>query len=433
MQALAPHKNLAAINGPWFVIGCAALVGALNYANSIALSRNMNPSDYGAYATFTSLFLILGLVPNALQQQAAFEVARGQGQRQGEHGVRPYEKNDPVGAIPVIARPRSIQARPIIFSSLSCAVVCLILAPMISSWLHLPTIWLLGLAAIAPVACVLGVMRGVAQGSDRGAHLGLNWLLEHGSKIVLTVILWMLGGLFAAVSGLLVSVMIAALAMHTLNGPQHLVFDSSSKHSTGPTVLGAAGLAQLAQTVIAHSDVLLAQAFLPRVDAGIYVAINVGLRSISMLAMAINTAMFAKLVQDGPTRQTMIVSSLPVMIGLGLVGLGLIAPQTLIVNVLGEHYRPGAAWLIPATLAATLAATSGIFLNIRLARGRTGSSLILAFGAVAQVTLILVFHGNALEVSSAGAGAMLVTTLALTALHFTSSLNPQETHVLQRL
>jgi O-antigen/teichoic acid export membrane protein len=420
MQALAPHKNLAAINGPWIVIGCAALVGALNYANSIALSRNMNPSDYGAYATFTSLFLILGLVPNALQQQAAFEVARGQSQ-----------SNDS----------RNIQARPIIFSSLICAVVCLILAPMISSWLHLPTIWLLGLAAVAPVACVLGVMRGIAQGSDRGAHLGLNWLLEHGSKIVLTVILWTLGGLFAAVTGLfaavtglLVSVLIAALAMHFVNERQPIRFDSSSNNSTGPSLLGAAGLAQLAQTVIAHSDVLLAQAFLPRVDAGIYVAINVALRSISMLAMAINTAMFAKLVQDGPTRQTVLVSSLPVMIGLGLIGLGLIAPQTLIVNVLGEHYRPGAAWLIPATLAATLAATSGIFLNIRLARGKAGSSLILAFGAVAQVALILAFHGNALEVSSAGAGAMLITTLALTALHFTSNLKPKETHhVLQRL
>jgi O-antigen/teichoic acid export membrane protein len=412
MQALAPHKNLAAINGPWIVIGCAALVGALNYANSIALSRNMNPSDYGAYATFTSLFLILGLVPNALQQQAAFEVARGQ-----RHGNQS----------------RNIQARPIIISSLVCTVLCLMLAPPISSWLHLPTIWLLGLAAIAPVACVLGVMRGVAQGSDRGAHLGLNWLLEHGSKIVLTVILWMLGGLFAAVSGLLVSVLIAALAMHTVNGPQHIRFDSSSNNLTGSSLLGAAGLAQFAQTVIAHSDVLLAQAFLPRVDAGIYVAINVALRSISMLAVAINTAMFAKLVQDGPTRQTVLVSSLPVMIGLGLIGLGLIAPQTLIVNALGEHYRPGAAWLIPATLAATLAATSGIFLNIRLARGKAGSSLILAFGAVAQVALILAFHGNALEVSSAGAGAMLVTTLALIALHFTSSLNPKETHVLQRL
>ena len=414
MRALDPQKNLAAVNGPWIVIGCAALVGALNYANSIALSRSMNPSDYGAYATFTSLFLILGLVPNTLQQQATFEVARGQSQ--SNHAGR------------------NIQARPIIISSLVCTVGCLILAPLVSSWLHLPTIWLIGLAAIAPVTCVLGVMRGIAQGSDRGADLGLNWLLEHGSKIVLTLTLWTLGGLFAAVTGLLVSVVIAALVMHAVNGPQKMSFDSSDKNATRSNLLGAAGVAQLAQTVIAHSDVLLAQAFLSRADAGIYVAINVALRSISMLAVAINTAMFAKLVQDGPTRQTVLVSSLPVMIGLGLIGLGLIAPQALIVNVLGEHYRPGAAWLIPAILAATLAATSGIFLNIRLARGEAGSSLILALGALAQVALILAFHGNAIEISSAGAGAMLVTTLALIALHLTSSLNPKEPrHVLQRL
>ena len=131
MRAPAPQKNLAALNGPWIVIGRAALVGALNYANSIALFRSMNLSDYGAYATFTSLFLILGLVPNALQQRATFEVARGQSR--SNHGRSNHGQSNRAG--------RNIRARPIIVSSLVYTVPCLILAPLVSSWLHLPTLF----------------------------------------------------------------------------------------------------------------------------------------------------------------------------------------------------------------------------------------------------------------------------------------------------
>ena len=146
MRAPAPQKNLAALNGPWIVIGRAALVGALNYANSIALFRSMNLSDYGAYATFTSLFLILGLVPNALQQRATFEVARGQSRSnhgrsnhgqsnhgQSNHGRSNHGQSNRAG--------RNIRARPIIVSSLVYTVPCLILAPLVSSWLHLPTLF----------------------------------------------------------------------------------------------------------------------------------------------------------------------------------------------------------------------------------------------------------------------------------------------------
>jgi O-antigen/teichoic acid export membrane protein len=431
MQATIPHKNPTAINGPWIVIGSAAVVGTLNYMNSLVLSRTMSPSDYGAYATFTSLFLIVGLVPNALQQQAAFAAAQNQ-------------TKTPI--------------RPLLTSSLACTLTCLILAPVVSGWLHLPIIWMLGLALIAPAACGLGTMRGIAQGLDRTMQLGGNWLLEHGSKILLTLILWTVGGLFAAVTGLLASVLIAALAMHA-NRQSQIQLDQNQTNSshtgsshTGSSytdssqaklssLLGAAGLAQLAQTVIAHSDVLLAQALLSRVDAGIYVAINVALRSISMLGMAINTAMFAKLVQHGPTRPTLLVSSLPVLIGLALIILGSIAPHTLILKVLGEHDLPGTAWLLPACLAATCAAGSSVILNIRLARGKTDASTILMVGGLAQVIAIIAFHKNALEIASASAAAMLVTTLAMTTLHFltplktTSSPDPRKEppHVLQRL
>jgi O-antigen/teichoic acid export membrane protein len=427
MQATISHKNPTAINGPWIVIGSAAMVGTLNYMNSLVLSRTMSPSDYGAYATFTSLFLILGLVPNALQQQAAFAAARDQ--------------------------TRKTPIRQLLTSSLACTLTCLILAPLVSGWLHLPIIWMLGLALIAPAACGLGTMRGIAQGLDRTMQLGGNWLLEHGSKILLTLILWAVGGLFAAVTGLLASVLIAALAMYA-NSQSQVQLDQNQTNSsqtgssqTGSSqaepsnLLGAAGLAQLAQTVIAHSDVLLAQALLPRVDAGIYVAINVALRSISMLGMAINTAMFAKLVQHGPTRPTLLVSSLPVLIGLALIILGSIAPHTLILKVLGEHDLPGTAWLLPACLAATCAAGSSVILNIRLARGKTDASAILMVGGLAQIIAIIAFHNNALEIASASAAAMLVTTLAMTTLHFltplktTSSPDPRKEppHVLQRL
>ncbi len=406
-------------------------VSAINYANTLILARLLVPAEYGAYTTFTAVFMALTLLPVTLQQLEARRVAM----HAGEVGL---------------------DLRPVVRSSLPLAALILIGALWLAPLLQLPGWWLIALGLGTPVYALLGALRGAAQGKLRMSALGINWLLEHGTKIGLTALLWQfLGGLNAAVVGVVGGVFVGVLALWPWRAAR-VVWDRDS---------GSAGFArdalsvQVAQAVIGQSDIVMARVFLPPTEAGVYALIGMIGRAVGFVSVAVNTAFFPLVAryapglqpqmeaaekpwpnrEDRPARKLIfpswtVFSSInpepaPGEMRLAWMAIGLVAlaggalslacalGAGMIPAIFGAHYAAGVAWLAPYALTATLYAISSAVTNHQMALGARGAVVLPAIGAAAQVGLLFGFHSSGFQlvvVQMVVMGALALSLLAWT-------------------
>lgn len=370
------------------------LVNGLNYANNLILGRVLEPSVYGTYATFTAVFLVISLLPSAMQQLAARDSQIG-------HATASYRLALQWGLI--------------------AAVLLGILGQLAASTFQLPSLWLLALAALMPGYALLGALRGQQQARS-SSLLSLNLILEHGSKIVITLCLWVLiPGLSAAVFGLLGSLLVALTFAWLQLGKAEL---QTPNQSTKPQTLElqrfalAAMLGMLAQALINNSDILLVRALLPANVAGQYAAIAMIGRVIFFASWAVTATMFpmvAKRHQAGQEHASLLQFALIAVAGLSL-GMVLVCSlySPLVVQVLfGSAYQSGAAWLPWYALASGLYATGNVMVSHALASGNKSISWLVFAAAMLQIVLILAFHHSALEVIQVQVVAMSVLLSAL--------------------
>jgi O-antigen/teichoic acid export membrane protein len=385
------------------VAASTVLTGALNYANTLLLGRNLAANEYGQYAALTALFLAMTVLPSAVQQQAALEDARG----------------------------AKLNMRTLIFGGLFSTIGLTALTPWLSAVMGLPSVWLVSLAALMPAYALLGFWRGLLQGEGQLRPLAVNWLLEHSLKIVLTLALWRFGGLEAAVLGLFASVLLALCLI-----PRCIVLNRLEFTRSNSQTLQNASVNQLAQAALTQGDLFAAKAFLPAFDAGLYAGVGILTRSITLLSAAVTTVVLPELARSGPSARTRLLSSLPILLGAILTVSSIFAGPELIALTLGERYQDGAGWLTLSSLAATLYALVNAIASVRIARDDTLSARLLLVTAAAQAVAFALWHDQALTLASVQAGSLLVlTTLLLRPeTRKPSHTQPNEVnHVLRRL
>jgi O-antigen/teichoic acid export membrane protein len=385
------------------VAASTVLTGALNYANTLLLGRNLAANEYGQYAALTALFLAMTVLPSAVQQQAALEGARG----------------------------LKLNTRTLIFGGLLSTSGLIALTPWLSTAMGLPSVWLVSLAALMPAYALLGFWRGLLQGEGQLRSLAVNWLLEHGLKIVLTLGLWRFGGLEAAVLGLFASVLLALCLIPRRATLNRLEFTRSSSRTSHN-----ASLNQLAQAALTQGDLLAAKAFLPAYDAGLYAGIGILTRSVTLLSAAVTTVLLPELARNGPSKRTRLLSSLPILLGTMLTISSAFAGPELIALTLGERYRDGAGWLTLSSLAATLFALINAIASVRIARDDTFSARVLLLTATAQAVAFTLWHDQALSIASVQVGSLFVLTILLLRPETrkpSHSIHNEVKHVLRRL
>jgi O-antigen/teichoic acid export membrane protein len=389
------------------VAASTVLTGALNYANTLLLGRNLAANEYGQYAALTALFLAMTVLPSTVQQQAALEGARG----------------------------LKLNTRTLILGGLLSTIGLSALTPWLSTAMGLPSVWLVSLAALMPAYALLGFWRGLLQGEGQLRSLALNWLLEHSLKIVFTLALWRFGGLEAAVLGLFASVLLALcliprpnLRGATLNRLEFAGGNSLTSQN--------ASVNQLAQAALTQGDLLAAKAFLPALDAGVYAGVGILTRSITLLSAAVTTVVLPELARSGPSARTRLLSSLPIMLGALLTLSSVFAGPELIALTLGDRYRDGAGWLTLSSLAATLYALANAIASVRIARDDTLSARLLLLTATAQAIAFTLWHDQALTLASVQVGSLLLLTTLLLRPETRKPSRPttnEVNHVLRRL
>ncbi len=370
------------------------LVNGLNYANNLILGRMLEPGAYGTYATFTAVFLVISLLPSAMQQLAARDSQIG-------HADASYRLALKLGLI--------------------AAVLLGILGQLSASTFQLPSPWLLALAALMPGYALLGALRGQHQAKG-STLLSLNLILEHGSKILITLCLWwLIPGLSAAVFGLLGSLLVALVfAWWQLGKPQfQTIVQTNKTHSLELQRFAlAAMLGMLAQALINNSDILLVRALLPPNIGGQYAAIAMIGRVIFFASWAVTATLFpmvAKRHQAGQEHASLLKFG---VIAVAALSLGMVLVCSLygpvVVQLLfGNAYLGGASWLPWYALASGLYATGNVMVSHALASGNKSITWLVFAAAILQIVLILLLHRSALEVIYAQVIAMSVLLSAL--------------------
>lgn len=351
-------------------------VNGLNYGNNLVLGRVLGPTEYGSYAAFSALFLVVSLLPISLQQAGA---------RFSAGGRTRLDSN----------------ARLAMVSSAGLGLVLLMSAQPTAQALRIEVGWLVALGLALPLYALLGTLRGEVQGRELVRSLGANMMLEHAGKILLTLACWLLiPGAGAAVAALVGSLVIASLGLrpHARAIKLERGRDLELERFVWPVMVGA-----IAQVAINNGDVLLAKVFMSPADAGVYAAVAMIGRIVFYGSWAVGAALFPAVAARSRHGQP----HLPLLfVGIGVVAvvsaaisLGCaIDPAWVLEHLFGAAYLNGAGLLVLYALATSLYALANVIANHFLATGKRGFGYLPALGAAIQVGGILVFHGTAREI-----------------------------------
>jgi O-antigen/teichoic acid export membrane protein len=189
----------------------------------------------------------------------------------------------------------------------------------------------------------------------------------------------------------------------------------------------SASAAFIAFAVVSNLDLLLAKAFLPPSDVGVYAAVATVGKVVTFLPAAIAVAMVPNAARahiSGESRRVLRHSALLVMATAALAGLPTVLAPGLVVDLMfGAGYEDATAALIPIVIAGAALAMLNLLVVYSVAIRDHRWSLLLLAGVAVQVTGVSLFHETPTEVALVQAAAAL-TVLLLNELISHSLLRP---------
>lgn len=409
MVSSARRPLRQALAGSSLLFAAMMVVNALNYGYALVLGRFFGPAEYGAYASFMSLFLLVSLLPMTLQQVGAKYAAAGS-------SVVAYTARLGLGL------------------GGAAGLALVLTAGPLGGLIRLPPAWLVGLGVTLPFFALLGCLRGEAQGRQAFAPLGVNLVLEHAVKIVLTPLALLAAPLAAGA----VLATLSALPMTLAHVWRYLktralgAVDRAAVRRYALPIL--ANLA--AQALIINSDVLMVNALLSTEEAGVYAAIALIGRVVFYGSWAISAAVFPMVAaRHGAGRPHGDLLALALggvaLVSLGITALCALAPGLVIGLLFGEAYLVGVALVAPYALMTTLYALANVVSSHYLALGSHRAGYLPLVGAAGQIALVLTLHDTSLQViyaQIAAKGGLLALLLAAAALGW---LSKGEKHVVR--
>ncbi len=280
-----------------------AVMNLATYASTVLAARLLGPREYGGFAAFTGLLLVLGVLMLGLQTAGARRVAADP---------------DRVGQI------ESMLLRVTYRCAWVLLGICALLTPVFEIVLDLRSWVTAALVALVvwPMTLVGGVS-GILQGERRWPPLALLYLTMGLSRLVATlVLLWQPTETVAAFSmlvGFVVPALVGWLALHS--GAVRRDASGTGEH-TATSVLREVGTNShvlLAFFALSNADVILVRAVLDSHDAGLYAGGLILVKSLLFLPQFVIVVAFPSLA-TAEARRTTLTRSVALVLGLGAVG-----------------------------------------------------------------------------------------------------------------
>lgn len=365
------------------------ITNALGYLYRVITGRLLGPEDYGTFAFFVALIAVLeqplaAISTNVTHQMSFYSAAAPGGVRRLLHTVLGGATG---------------------FTAAGAVIVGVALLAIRPEFRHEPE-----LAVIVALTLGLGgpysVFLGIVNGARRYQALGLINVAGSAVRIVLgAALVWLGMGVAGALWGsaarvLMMFALAVALAPWPRSGPGRAMTGAAFARYTVPIAV-----VLFAFTAMSNIDLLVAQAFLPGHEAGLYA----GAAGLARLALFLPVGVGFVLVPMASERagraQTalhLLARGLRVTAGLsGAVVVGFVVAGPLAIRILLGPQFEGGAFLLPVlAFAMGLQALSGLFVRYFLAIRRPMAALVPASAAALQAALLLAFHASPTQVAA---------------------------------
>ncbi len=381
------------------------LGGAFSYIFQIMTGRLLGPALYSELAALISIFTILSIFTSILSLAISRYISK-------------YKARD-------LKRESSWLIRRMMFLGLILGVVIslvlLVLTPILKDYLQIESdlaLFLLDMGVIFALLAPVG--SGSCQGLQRFVVLGTANLSAPLTKLIVGVsLVWLGYEVAGAMAGVIFAPVISMLVCYT--GIRDLLFDPGQKGDVSgmfryliPVAIGS-----LCFLLLTNVDIVLAKAFLPDVESGIYSAASILSKVILFLPTAVVAVMFPKVSEahevKGEIRATMNKSILTVMGLCLLVNIVVMLFPSEIINILyGNEYVGAENTLIIMSWAMTFLSLSNLFMNYGLATDDYPYIFIMAFFTMLEIGLIILYHSSMEAIAS----SVLVSSLGIVSFNF---------------
>jgi O-antigen/teichoic acid export membrane protein/glycosyltransferase involved in cell wall biosynthesis len=384
--------------------GIALLVATVvangtNLGFNIVISRLLGAERYGALGSIIGFLTVFAVLTSAIQLAVAQGVAEG---LKDAVGLRLRK--------PVLAAAGS---------GLVAFLVAAVFAPILQSFLHLRSLWLvvlLGLVLAPTVAAT--VPAGVLLGRQRYGIVGGSFMLAALGRFVFGIIMVRVG---LGVSGALAASLVGQLLAYAmLLWPLHREIKRGAGGEVLPTRLGIATLSTLALSGLSAFtavDSILARHYLTPVSAGHYVAAATAARIALFAPGAVSLVVFPRFAAAswGERAERRLLAEALVVTAILSVGAAVVLialPHLAIAVLFGRTYESAVPILRVLAIAGATLGVISLLIYYHQARSSAVAACSWLGVVAAAIVIVLSEHGSSIEI----AWTMVATSLSVLGL-----------------
>lgn len=412
----AASSSLAG-GGGLLLFAALTVVNTSNFLFHVAISRRLDPSDYGGLGALLGLLLVLAVPVGALQMAITRKVAAhraSNGEPSGQDGATVPQ---------VIVGP--LLAEAVIWGSLVAGGLVLV-APLLRVFLHLPTLASAVMVGVYVLPATIGLVpKAVLLGQLRFRLVAVAMLAGAATRLVLGMVLvekgaGIDGAMGATVLGEVVTAAILLPALRALvRGPDHVEPLRVRWRDASGALLAFTGF-----WVLTSVDTVLARHFLPREESGLYAAAATGARSAMFFSAAVSIIAFPRFAEGhgGPRARAALVQALAVVgvLSFGASAVTLVAPDFVVGVLFGDTYRGSAAVIGILGVASAILGIIGVLVHYLLATNSVRAAS-WCWGGVAMAVAVTAFvHGSLESIATVVFATMAVVMVLMLRAAFRS-------------
>lgn len=384
-------KENRVVSGSLVMVLGGLLISLSNYLYHLVTARLLGPKDYGLLDSLVSILYQLSIPLATISAVITKYVASFKGQNRDKTIKSFFWK---------------LNKKLIILTPLFL-IILLVLTPLVTSFLHLPSPFLFLLMVFSFILSIFSSLgRSFLQGLSRFTALTLTGIFEGFFRLMVTIVFLFLGwGLFGAIFPYLAMALLSLfltffLVKGLLQGEKNEPIPEKKEifAFAFPVFFTNLGI-----TLLITSDVILVRHFLSADQAGLYAALSTLGKIIYFAAAPVTSVIFPLVSEAQAAKKEIKKVALSGLTMIGLIIMGSLFifgffPKDMILILFGEKYLPLEPFVIYFAIAISFFTINTAILNIFLALKRLLPTILVCLAALLQIILMFFFHQSIMQV-----------------------------------
>ena len=394
LSLIGKIKTDQLLRGSLIVFLGSTVTSAINYLYHMVLGRMLGPADYGIFASLLSLTYVYGIPVSVLNLVSLKYISS---LRQS-------------GGVDKAAGFFNWFGKKILFFSLFLFLFSLVISPLVTGFLRLPSVFLV---LLANVVTIIGIYGGYCSSVIQGfLRFGITAFVSVSSsifKIIFAVFFVYLGW---RVTGVLFSQVISSLFFlflvtffikNKISFPKGKIKEIRVPEKEMLKYAIPVLFSSLALTSFYTTDILLVKNLFPANEAGLYASMAILGKIVFFASSSIGMVMFPLVAGKrarGENYRRIYLNSflLVVFVSFSITAVYFLFPELMVNLLFGSQYLAIAPLLGLFAIFMSFYALVYLTVNFFLAAAKTAMIVLPLIGAVLQIVLIFLFHTSLRQV-----------------------------------